>query len=99
MACCAYGRAAAPPRLYFLLAGATARFRHLRPGLAVILAAVAAKLLLTDLYENPVWVSPAFITAVLAVLSTRDRAASARPSQPGPAAPSGYHTGRTEPAW
>ena len=36
--------------LYFLLAAATAQFRYLRPGLAVILAAVAAKLLLADVY-------------------------------------------------
>jgi tellurite resistance protein TerC len=62
--------------LYFLLAGAVAWFRYLRPGLAVILAAVAAKLLLADVWELPTWVSPAFITAVLAVvaiLSLRDR--------------------------
>jgi tellurite resistance protein TerC len=61
--------------LYFLLAGAAARFRYLRPGLTVILAAVAVKLLITDLYEFPVWASPAFIAAVLAVvtvLSARD---------------------------
>ncbi len=43
--------------LYFLLAGATARVRYLRPGLAVILVAVAAKMLLADLYEFPVWAS------------------------------------------
>jgi tellurite resistance protein TerC len=70
--------------LYFLLAGATAKFRYLRPGLAIILAAVAAKLLLTDLYKFPVWVSPVFITAVLAVvavLSIRDRRRQ-RPEQP-----------------
>jgi tellurite resistance protein TerC len=62
--------------LYFLLAGAVAWFRYLRHGLAVILAAVAAKLLLADVWELPAWVSPAFITAVLAVvaiLSLRDR--------------------------
>jgi tellurite resistance protein TerC len=62
--------------LYFLLAGAVAWFRYLRHGLAVILAAVAAKLLLADVWELPTWVSPAFITAVLAVvaiLSLRDR--------------------------
>ena len=55
--------------LYFLLAGATAQFRYLRPGLAVILAAVAAKLLLTDVYTVPAWASPAFIIAVLAVVA------------------------------
>jgi tellurite resistance protein TerC len=55
--------------LYFLLAGATTRFRYLRPGLAVILAAVAAKLLMADVYEFPVWASPAFIAGVLAVVA------------------------------
>ncbi len=55
--------------LYFLLAGATARFRYLRPGLAVILTAVAVKLLLADVYTAPAWASPVFITAVLAVVA------------------------------
>jgi len=55
--------------LYFLLAGATAQFRYLRPGLAVILAAVAAKLLLAGVYTTPAWASPAFIAAVLAVVA------------------------------
>jgi tellurite resistance protein TerC len=55
--------------LYFLLAGAAERFRYLRPGLAVILAAVAVKLLLGDLYHVPVWTAPAFIAAVLAVVA------------------------------
>jgi tellurite resistance protein TerC len=82
--------------LYFLLAGAASRFRYLRPGLAVILAAVAVKLLAADLYEVPAWASPAFIAAVLAavaILSIRDRprrpAASAarRAAQPSSAMP------------
>ena len=62
--------------LYFLLAGAAARLRYLRPGLAVILVAVAIKLLLADVWEFPAWSAPAFITAVLAVVavaSVRDR--------------------------
>ena len=61
--------------LYFLLAGAAARFRYLRPGLAVILGVIAIKMLTADLYHLPVWVSPALIAAVLmavAVLSVRD---------------------------
>ena len=61
--------------LYFLLAGAAARFRYLQPGLAVILAAIAVKMLTADLYQLPVWVSPALIAAVLvavAALSVRD---------------------------
>jgi tellurite resistance protein TerC len=53
--------------LYFLLAGAAGKLRYLRPGLAVILAAVAVKLLLADVWEFPAWSAPAFITAVLAV--------------------------------
>jgi tellurite resistance protein TerC len=54
--------------LYFLLAGAAARFRYLQPGLAVILAAVAVKLLTADVYELPTWAAPAFIAAVLAAV-------------------------------
>ena len=54
--------------LYFLLAGAAERFRYLRPGLAVILVAVAAKLLTGDIYQPPAWASPAFIAAVLAAV-------------------------------
>jgi TerC family integral membrane protein len=77
--------------LYFLLAGAATQFRHLRPALAIILAAVAVKLLLTDLYHVPSWASPAFIAAVLitvAVLSVRDsrrRAAHDTAVDPAPA--------------
>lgn len=55
--------------LYFLLAGAAARLRYLQPGLALILAAVAVKLLLADAWEFPAWSAPAFITAVLAVVA------------------------------
>jgi tellurite resistance protein TerC len=55
--------------LYFLLAGAAVRLRYLRPGLAVILGAVAVKLLLADVWEFPAWSAPAFITAVLAVVA------------------------------
>ena len=80
--------------LYFLLAGAAARFRYLRPGLAVILAAVGVKLLTADLYEVPAWASPAFIAAVLAavaILSIRDRrrarAGMSRPRREWPMPP------------
>ena len=61
--------------LYFLLARAAGQFRYLQPGLAVILAGIAVKMLTSDLYELPSWASPAFIIAVLAVvavLSVRD---------------------------
>jgi tellurite resistance protein TerC len=55
--------------LYFLLAAAADRVRYLRPGLAVILAAVAVKLLLSDVVELPSWSAPAFIIAVLSVVA------------------------------
>ena len=67
--------------LYFLLAGAADRIRYLRPGLAVILAAVAVKLLLADVWELPAWSAPAFIAAVLV---RRRRRFRPRQPQPGP---------------
>ena len=54
--------------LYFLLAGATGKLRYLRPGLAVILGAVAVKLLLADVVKFPAWSAPAFIALVLIVV-------------------------------
>lgn len=70
--------------LYFLLAGAATRLRYLRPGLAVILGAVAVKLLLADVVEFPAWSAPAFITAVLAVVAVLS-ASSARGGRRPPA--------------
>jgi tellurite resistance protein TerC len=84
--------------LYFLLAGAAHRVRYLRPGLAVILAAVAVKLLLADVWKLPSWSAPAFIAAVLSVvavasvLSGRRAAAASAPRDRVPApAPEGSH--------
>jgi tellurite resistance protein TerC len=78
--------------LYFLLAGAVGRLRYLRPALSIILAAAAAKLLLSDVYTIPVWVSPAFIVSVLAVAAALSLwHAHARPAagpRTGPAATS-----------
>jgi tellurite resistance protein TerC len=53
--------------LYFFVAGAAERFRYLQPALGVILASVGLKLMLSDVYHVPVWVSLAFIALVLAV--------------------------------
>src|SRR5579872_3485368 len=64
--------------LYFLLAGAADRVRYLRPGLAVILAAVAVKLLLADVWELPAWSAPAFIAAVLSVVAVASVRANRR---------------------
>ncbi|HET9082506.1 MAG TPA: TerC family protein [Trebonia sp.] len=70
--------------LYFLLAGAAARLRYLRLGLAVILGSVAVKLLLADVWEFPAWWAPAFIAVVLAavaVASLRGNRPLARPDR------------------
>ncbi len=52
--------------LYFLLDGALDRFRYLNLGLAAILAFVAAKLLLVDVWHPPIALSLAAIVAALA---------------------------------
>ncbi|CAM02927.1 tellurite resistance protein TerC [Saccharopolyspora erythraea NRRL 2338] len=51
--------------LYFLLAGAMHRFTYLRYGLAAILVFVGAKMLLTDLYKIPIWISLSVIIALI----------------------------------
>ena len=53
--------------LYFALAGVMGRFHYLRVGLALVLAFVGAKMLLTDLYKVPIAASLAIVTALLAV--------------------------------
>jgi tellurite resistance protein TerC len=52
--------------LYFLLADAAARFRHLKTGLALILVFVGAKLLLADWLHLPALVSLAAVVLILA---------------------------------
>jgi tellurite resistance protein TerC len=53
--------------LYFVLAGAVARFRYIRVGLAVILIFFGARLLLSGVIELPNHVSLAVIAVALAV--------------------------------
>ena len=53
--------------LYFLLADLMHRFIYLKPGLAVILGFVGAKMLLLDVVHIPIAISLAIIAAVLAV--------------------------------
>lgn len=43
------------------------RFRYLRTALGAILAFVGAKLLLTDVYKVPIWLSLSVIAAILGV--------------------------------
>jgi tellurite resistance protein TerC len=51
--------------LYFLLSGMLSRFHYLGVGLGVVLGFIGVKMLLSDLYHVPIWVSLAVITAVL----------------------------------
>jgi tellurite resistance protein TerC len=51
--------------LYFLLAGVARRFVYLQTGLAFILAFVGVKMLLTDIYHVPIWLSLTVIAVVL----------------------------------
>jgi len=53
--------------LYFLLADMMGRFIYLKYGLAAILTLVGAKMLLTDIYKVPVWLSLGAIVCILAV--------------------------------
>jgi tellurite resistance protein TerC len=52
--------------LYFVLTGAVGRFRYLRPSLAVLLAFVGTKMLLSETVEIPIGVSLGAILAILA---------------------------------
>jgi tellurite resistance protein TerC len=52
--------------LYFLLRGMLDRFHYLSYGLAVILAFVGAKMLLSDVWHMPTWMSLAVIVGCLA---------------------------------
>jgi tellurite resistance protein TerC len=51
--------------LYFTLVGMMGRFVYLSQGLALILAFVGVKMLLTDVWHPPLWVSLAVIVGVL----------------------------------
>ena len=52
--------------LYFLLAGMMDRFAYLTHGLAIVLIWVGAKMLLTDIWKIPTWLSLLVIVLVLA---------------------------------
>jgi tellurite resistance protein TerC len=52
--------------LYFVLTGAKARFRYLKPALAAILIAAGVKMLLAQVVEIPIWLSLAVIVGILA---------------------------------
>jgi len=53
--------------LYFLLADMIGRFTYLKIGLAAVLVFVGAKMLISDVYHVPIWVSLAVIGLTLTV--------------------------------
>jgi tellurite resistance protein TerC len=74
--------------LYFMLAGMIERFVFLKVGLAAVLIFVGAKMLLTDVWKIPIWISLAVIAAMILVsivASLRRTAAEAREPEDRPA--------------
>ena len=67
--------------LYFMLAGMMSRFHYLDVGLAVILAFIGGKMLLTDFVKVPNLVSLGFIAVVLTIAIV---ASSRRPQEEAP---------------
>ncbi len=82
--------------LYFLLADAAQRFRHLNLGLAAVLVFVGAKLALVDVVKIPVWLSLAVI--VLALGSAIGLSLRSSASSPGPRSARRSTSIETEPA-
>jgi tellurite resistance protein TerC len=53
--------------LYFLVMGAMGRLRYLDRGLAVVLGFVGIKMLISDLYHIPIWISLGAVVGILAI--------------------------------
>ena len=53
--------------LYFLLAGMIGRFVYLKVGLSALLVFAGVKILLSGVWEMPIWLSLATIAAILGV--------------------------------
>jgi len=75
--------------MYFLLAGMIDRFVHLNAGLAAVLVFVGVKMLATDLYHVPIWLSLTVIAALIggsvgtSLLTTRRSKDYGRADVPG----------------
>jgi tellurite resistance protein TerC len=75
--------------LYFMLAGMMERFTYLNLGLALVLVLVGAKMLLTDVWKMPIWLSLLLIVAILggSIAASLIKTRNERPgSSPGHAA-------------
>ncbi len=64
--------------LYFVLTGLALHFRHLKAGLAAILAFIGAKMLIEPWIALPTWVTLAVIAAILAVAALASRRGESR---------------------
>ncbi|HEY6568127.1 MAG TPA: TerC/Alx family metal homeostasis membrane protein, partial [Actinomycetota bacterium] len=51
--------------LYFLLAGMIDRFRYLKVGLAAVLVVVGVKMLISEFYKMPIWLSLILIAGLI----------------------------------
>lgn len=51
--------------MYFVIVGALARFRYLNYGLAIVLAMVGAKMLASEWYHPPIWLTLGAVVVVL----------------------------------
>jgi len=71
--------------LFFLVAGASVRFRHLRPALVVLIAFVGVKMLLEGVVAVPTWAS---LSVIVLTVAAGVGFSVARPSRP-PLAPRG----------
>ena len=75
--------------MYFLLAGVIERFEYLHYGLAFILLFVGVKMLLSEVWDVPVWLSLLIILAALAVSTLASIRRTARTDEPPPDASAG----------
>jgi tellurite resistance protein TerC len=72
--------------LYFLLSDMHARFTYLQQGLAVVLAFVGVKMIISEWYHIPTWASLVVIALVLSVAIAISIKAQGGLAQPAPAA-------------
>jgi tellurite resistance protein TerC len=74
--------------MFFMLAGVMGRFVHLKTGLALVLAFVGSKMLLSEVYKVPIGVSLAVVAAliggsiVVSLIATRGTPSAAVPEVP-----------------
>ena len=73
--------------LFFLVAGASARFRHLRPALVVLIALVGVKMMISGVVQVPTWVSLSVIVLTIGAGVGLSLPGASRPAEGLPAAP------------